>query len=878
MKEAKSGEIVHILLTHEQADFDALGSLLGAALLFENALPLLPRRMNRNVKAFLSLYGAELPFIDPRDRPGSPVDRITLVDTQSMVSVKGMTDLTGVAVIDHHPRRENLPESWLVTAGEVGATTTLLIEELREHNGHFSTVQATLMLLGIYEDTGSLTYKRTSPRDLQAAAYLLEQGANLEVAASFLNHPLSLAQEELYLQLQQAAEHLHIHGTTIVIASGDARDMDEELSSLAHKLRDYLDPDGLFLLVKTRSGIQMIARSTTDNIDVAEVVAHFGGGGHERAAASLIRERSLDDVRSELIHLLPEHVTPAITVAQIMSRGPQLLAPETSVDQAALRMSRFGHEGYPVVENGKVIGLLTRRAVDRAMAHRLHTTAASLMDAGDHTVHPDDSVEFLQKLVAETGWGQVPVVNPDSGEIIGIVTRTDLLKTMTSADRLPGRLNLAEKLENALQGERMELIRRIAQVAHERHDALYIVGGFVRDLILDSPSQDFDLVVEGEAIGLTRSLARKFGGRVTSHARFGTAKWHLPSQKQPVAETPGEGLKSVDLVSARTEFYTHPTALPTVERGSIKLDLHRRDFTMNTLALRLDGRHYGDLHDYWGGLQDIQQGIVRVLHSLSFIDDPTRILRAVRFEQHFDFEIEERTLQLLLEARSLIEKLSGDRIRHEINSIIADRALAKILSRLNELRLLSAIHPDLGWDDWLREKLGMLQAGQALPDWVVFNGETPERKVDLVYLVWLLRLSREAALSAAKRLKLPVRLSREIRSACQVFEDASWIATARPSQVFEYFEDLPTLSIYVNYLTSDSRALKLILFKYADQWRQVTPTINGDELRSRGIPPGPIYRHLLNTIRSAWLDGEIHSAAEEEKLLEQLLATHDRPD
>ncbi len=205
----------------------------------------------------------------------------------------------------------------------------------------------------------------------------------------------------------------------------------------------------------------------------------------------------------------------------------------------------------------------------------------------------------------------------------------------------------------------------------------------MRDLLLERPSLDFDLVVEGDAIALARALARRFGGRVTGHSRFGTAKWRLDERGdgQPCNMTV-EGLPSVDLVSARTEFYTHPTALPTVERGSIKLDLHRRDFTINTLALRLDGRHYGELHDYWGGLEDLRAGLVRVLHSLSFVDDPTRILRAVRFEQRFAFRIEQRTMQLLLEARTLIERLSGDRIRHELNHILASSFAPQIISRL----------------------------------------------------------------------------------------------------------------------------------------------------------------------------------------------------
>ena len=180
---------------------------------------------------------------------------------------------------------------------------------------------------------------------------------------------------------------------------------------------------------------------------------------------------------------------------------------------------------------------------------------------------------------------------------------------------------------------RLALLKLTAEIAYEQKAALYIVGGFVRDLILERPSQDFDLVVEGDAIALARQLQERYGGRLTTHARFGTAKWMIANIRPELArmlnqpENASDLPEFLDLISARTEFYTHPTALPTVERGSIKLDLHRRDFTINTLALRLDGSHYGELHDYWGGLNDLREGLVRVLHSLSFVDDPTRMLQ-----------------------------------------------------------------------------------------------------------------------------------------------------------------------------------------------------------------------------------------------------------
>ncbi|MEJ2599633.1 MAG: CBS domain-containing protein [Anaerolineales bacterium] len=901
---------MHIVLTHEQADFDALASLLCASLLYERAIPVLPRRMNRNVRAFLTLYGANLPFMDPRDLSGDPIETITLVDTQSMISLKGMSPQTHVRVIDHHPPRENLPPDWQVTTMDLGATTTFLLEALRERNGQLTPVQATLMLLGIYEDTGSLTYTRTTARDLQAAAFLIEQGASLKIASDFLNHPLSVQQQALYDRLRDAVEFLDIHGHTIIVSTGDAEKMEEELSTVVHKLRDLLDPDALIVLIKTRGGVQLIARSTSDQIDVAELASMFGGGGHARAAAGLIRDGSLEDIHAELVRILPERVHPAVTVSQIMSRGPQLLESNTPVDEAAQRMRRYGYEGYPVVQNGHLVGLLTRRAVDRALGHKLNLNAASLMEAGNFTVNPGDSIEKLQRVMTESGWGQIPVVDPESQEIFGIVTRTDLLKTLTPQPEIPGRQNLASRLEAALPPIRLALLKAVAQEAHNQHIALYIVGGLVRDLLLDRPSQDLDLVVEGDAIALADALCRRYGGRITTHARFSTAKWHigeirsqlilsLDNWARPVKASGGERRtrwpsrqsasrrtgaqrysqssthendlpETLDLVSARTEFYTYPTALPTVERGSIKLDLHRRDFTINTLALRLDGHHYGELHDYWGGLSDIKHKLVRVLHSLSFVDDPTRMLRAVRFEQRFQFQIEERTLELMKEAQSLLDRVSGDRIRHEFDHIFEDEAAGKIMERLDQLGLLLAIHPALSWDAWLGEKLQMISSISPSEEWelALTDGQL---KRELSYCLWLLRLDVKFARQIRKRLKLSASLSSAVEAACKLWQTLPEIVTAPASQVVKLLENLSPLARYAVYLACDNPHSKEQLYSYASKWRKVTPTIDGHDLQQRGLPPGPIYRTILERLRAAWLDGEVNNADEENQLLELLL-------
>ena len=752
-------------------------------------------------------------------------------------------------------------------------------------------------MLGIYEDTGSLTYTRTTARDLNAASFLLGRGASLEIAADFLNHPLSIQQQSLYDELRMNASSHEIHGHTVILACGDADKMDEELSTVAHKLRDLLDPEALFVLVTTRGGVQMIARSTNEDIDVAKISEHFGGGGHERAAAALIRNRELTSVCNELVDVLPDFVRPAITVAQIMSRGPQLLEPDTPVEEAALRMQRYGYEGYPVVsedEQGKhqILGLLTRRAVDRAISHKLNLTAIGLMDAGQVQAYPDDSIEDLQRLMTESGWGQIPVINPENEQVIGIVTRTDLLKILTQKPAFPQPKNLANRLEETLPPTRLLLLQTVARTAHDQRAALYIVGGFVRDMLLDRPSLDFDLVVEGDAIRLAKTLAGKFGGRVTSHSRFGTSKWHIGDNRQEVLEnlktqipvlykngkkiiqeeTLGEEdlPDSLDLITARTEFYTYPTALPTVERGSIKLDLHRRDFTINTLALRLDGHHYAELHDYWGGLSDLYSGLIKVLHSLSFVDDPTRMLRAVRFEQRFDFQIEDRTLELIKGALRLLERVSGDRIRHELDHILTETEANNMLARLDSLHLLRAIQRNLKWDEWLSVRILLLPTLNPEPEWCL-EMEDNDLRIQLGYIFWLLRLSSTSTTSVIKRLKMPRKLADNIHSSQTIWREINSFKDFKPSEVVKQLDGIELLAIYANYLAVEDDQIKQILWKYVSNWRNITPQTDGHLLQQGGIPPGPIYKDILQTLRSAWLDGTIGSVEEEEALLKKLL-------
>lgn len=430
-------------------------------------------------------------------------------------------------------------------------------------------------------------------------------------------------------------------------------------------------------------------------------------------------------------------------------------------------------------------------------------------------------------------------------------------------------MNLESQLEASLSPAQLRLIRLIADSASQSGFPLYIIGGSVRDLLLGSAIQDLDLTVEGDAIALARALAKRYGGRVTAHAKFGTAKWFLPKDLQV------ESVETLDLISARSETYKHPAALPTVNPGSMDDDIRRRDFTINTLAIRLDGAHFGELRDDLGGMDDLKQGIVRVLHAKSFIDDPTRMYRAVRYAERYGFKIAEETLALIPAARPLIEKLSAQRIRHELDLILEEWNAAAMLARLAGLDLLQPIHPALTFDESMRERLANLhtyRSLQRLSPWNITKGEQM-RASDLGWLLWLMSLSPEQMSALNDRLHFTADLLAALFAVSKMYAAQSSFLGLKPSQCVERLEAYPLAAVEaVGYAAKDPR-VKECFDEYISKWRYIKPHINGDDLKALGVEPGPRYAVLLRRLRNAWLDGEVKTEEEEKALLKTLLAS-----
>jgi tRNA nucleotidyltransferase (CCA-adding enzyme) len=504
------------------------------------------------------------------------------------------------------------------------------------------------------------------------------------------------------------------------------------------------------------------------------------------------------------------------------------------------------------------------------MRHKLANAPIKNLMQKPAVVSPDDSLEKLRAVMTASDVGQVPVVRDQ--RIIGIVTRTDLIKPW-GKQRATRADEMAARLEQWLPPELLALLRDTSHIARELGFSLYIVGGFVRDLLLNQPNLDLDLVVEGDAIALAQALQRKYGGRVHGHTRFGTAKWMLEkptADRRPPTADPFSSfishLSSLDFSTARTEFYAHPSALPEVETSSIKQDLHRRDFTINTLAICLDPERYGQLLDPFGGESDLQHGLLRVLHNLSFIEDPTRILRAARFEQRFGFKIEPRTARLISDALAMFARVSDERIRHEFNLIFREREPEKALARARDLGALAAIFPALDFTAWHARKFTQAREMQARPSALTYLGL-------LAY-----HLPPARATEFARRLRMTnaeIEPLQQLLALRAEIEPRLGVVDLAPSALYRLLEKYSDAALDLFALATDDERARERIALFRTQLRGIAPELTGDDLRRMGIPPGPQYRDILARLRDARLDGVISTRAQEEEVVRGQLVISD---
>ncbi len=872
-----------VIATHSNADFDGLASMVAARKLFPEATLVLPGGGQEPVRKFLAAHDLGLGKLKAIDL--SQITRLILVDTQDPGRIGVLQSCIAdpsveVVVFDHHVEDQSVcsGRSRLSIVQPVGATTTLLVEQLRQRRIAVSPFEATVMALGLYEETGSFGFVSTTPRDLEAGSFLLEMGADLNVVKDTLHRPLDPDTVALMNDLLEHSDVHYLEGRKVLIAASTIDRCRGEVAGVVHLLAEMQGVDAVIVAVMMEDRVQVIGRSRRPEIDVGWIAREFGGGGHAVAAAATVKGQPLSEVKERLVELLTTRYRPTLLARDVMTTPVKFIGTTTTIAAAGQRMTRYGINVFPILdENDHFIGMVSRELIQKAAFHRLgKARVQDIMQTDVYTAEPETPFHDIEVAMIERNQRFVPVLN--GMKIVGVITRTDLLRAMHEdvlkfagmhvvpklSEHVTGRphRNVTGLLQNRLPKHLVALLKEAGRLADRCHVSLYVVGGCVRDLLLGVKNLDLDLVVEGDGIAFARNLGEVIRARVKVHERFGTAILLLP-----------DGCK-LDLATARTEYYEYPTALPTVEHSSIKKDLYRRDFTMNTLAIRLNGKGFGDVLDFYGGQRDLNDKVIRVLHGLSFVEDPTRVFRAIRFESRFGFHLGKDTAALIAGAvkMSLFQRLSRHRLLEELKLLLDEREPKRALRRLSALDLLKFIHPKLVWSSRLEV---LLDAVDQTVDW--YRLLFLDRKMDvwLVYFMALLDvLPERPVLEILTRFPFSEAEGRCLKTSRMgshaVLRRLGTKPTPKPADVYHLLSDLCDETLLSLMAKSKAETVKRQVSAFLTMYQHVKPVLTGDDLKAMGLKPGPQFKRILDRLLDARLNGEIKTESEERSLATEL--------
>lgn len=871
-----------VITAHANADFDALAAIIAASRLYPDAVLIFPGSQEKNLRNFYIQSTTYLfNFKNFKDIDPDAVEQLVVVDTRQksrVPHVRPLLDKPGITIhtYDHHPDTDEDIKADRETVLPWGSTAAILVDEMKKQGVEIGPEEATIIGLGIFEDTGGFSFSSTTHHDFEAAAWLRERGMDLEVIADILSRELSAEQISILGDLLNNATTHDIHGVEVVVTEVSTDTFVPDFAFLIHKMMDVEDIQVLFALGRMGDRIHMVARSRNPDVNVGLICSSLGGGGHAYAASATIKEKTLAEVRDDLFALFYSQINPQIVVKNLISSPPIVIEDDKPIDKAVELMTRFGLKGVPVVRTGTMecVGFIEQKIVDKASSHKLgHLAVSEYMVSRFETVTPDVDLYTVMEIILGKRQRMLPVL--ENGSLIGIITRTDLVNLLVEEPaRIPESLhpertrerNIESFMRHRLDRPLIDQLITIGQIAEDGGFEVYVVGGFVRDILLDRPNQDIDLVVEGDGIAFARQLAKKLDGRVKAHRKFKTA-----------VVLYGEDQR-IDVATARLEYYQYPAALPTVELSSIKMDLFRRDFTINALALRLNPDRFGNLVDFFGAERDIQNRRIRVLHSLSFVEDPTRILRAIRFERRYDFEIGGQTMRLIKNALQLelFDKLSGSRITHELKLLSEEKHPTECFQRLAELRILEAIHPQL--KSTVERQRTLAELERVYTWYSLLYLDQPADPWILFFLGLTQGTKKEEATEVCTRLHFSPREERDIlilreQIGTCFMKLMGWKeGKSKLSEMFAVLDPMPVEGILFVMARSRKEYIRKNISQYLARLRGLEPDVTGQDLIERGVPESPALGRILEAVRFAKIDGEVDSREEQLAMVDTMIS------
>ncbi len=885
--QAHASDKLTVITTHINADFDALGSLLAAQKLYPGAKVVFPGSQEKNLRNFFiqsMVYLFNLTEIKDIRMP--EVKRLILVDTcrsdriGKLAAILENQDLE-IHTYDHHPVKADDIRGQHDVHRLTGATVTILTDIIRQRSLTLTAEEATIMCLGIYEDTGSFTFNSTTAEDLDAAAFLVSRGANINIISSLIAREISPEQIGYLNDMIQATTRHIINGVEVVVTRVAYDHYLPDFAFLVHKMVKMEEIDALFALAMMENKVYIVARSRTDDVDTGDILGTLGGGGHPSAASAVIKGETLAQVEQSLFRELHRQIRTRRQARHLMTSPAITVKTDVSCADANALLTRYNINALLVVNADsphRLTGYITRQVIEKVIFHELgQTPVKDYMNTEVEQVSPEAELPEVQEKIITNKQRILPVV--DDTAIQGVITRTDLLNILVQQSRLAASntadpfkspmhartRSITHFMQERLEDRILQTLRQAGRIASQLAFEAYVVGGFVRDLFLYRPNEDLDIVVEGDGIAFAKALAVESNARIHTHKKFGTAVVIYP-----------DGFK-IDIATARLEYYRSPAALPDVEMSSIKLDLFRRDFTINTLAIHLNPDKFGQLIDFFTAQKDLKDKVIRVLHNLSFVEDPTRAFRAIRFEQRFGFSIGKLTSNLIHNAvrMDFFKRLSGRRVFTEIRLILEEQNPAPAIARMHDYSLLGVIHPSIEPKDELIEQLNAVSSTLAWHD-LLFIEENYLRWA--VYFMVLIRgFDLPTSLEICQRLELAPRHTHllcldRIQAQDRLFQLEHHLPQTAAKLYHRLHGFRTELILYMMAITQ-RKAVKKAISRYYTQLRTIQTAIGGEDLKALGLKPGPLFREILEKVREAKLNGKVETREDEMRMVREWLAT-----
>lgn len=824
---------MQVVLMQEGSDLDALSSAYGLTILYPNVKIVFPNSLSSSALKAIEIFKhlLEGKIILKNQLEWKKVKKVYLTDSQNIPK-----NFDGkIVVYDHHKKVIEKGKNILLNIENTGSVTTIIVEILRKRRKKLNQDKATLLSLGIYEDTGSFKYSSTTERDIKALEFLMEYSIDFEKVRKILEEKFDIEDVNVMLELTKNFQKMMFDGLNVGITHYNGK-YSKDISRILKYIQDLESCDAYFAVIGHKNKISIIGRSKSNKIDVADILSIFEGGGHPFAASAKVKGFDIFEVLEILKFTISEN---RVMIKDITQKEVLVIYPDsTPSDIQKLPSSPM----YVVTQpDGKYLGILKFKVYKDLIKHGLKDEKIENFIEDVITLSYDKYLFEIIKILKNTDQDIFPVLN--RGFLVGVVTRKNIIKTLFKGD-IPFKIEVKPKernvltlLNKSLSKDIIQKLILIGEISQNKGFRAFLVGGIVRDMLLKRKNLDIDILVEGDATEIIREF-----GNLKGYSYF-----YYPEFLTGYVKT-DDGLK-IDFASSRREIYDYPGAYPRIEIASAKEDLLRRDFTINTLLIEITKDNFGILIDYFGAVADIKEKRIRVLHPVSFIEDPIRILRALRFSGRFDFKLEKTTEKLLKTAvdRDLLYFAPPGRVKLELELIFHEENLFSILKLMERYRILYYIFEMDSLDQ------DILRNIQKTKDIISLFKEFFNTDLNKTFIYSIILVSKKPPETGYKILK-NYHFEREAKYLDRIHHYV-YELNSDPEDIHPFLnltKEIDEVVASVIILLKDSVSSKMI-----DIYRKVrNPIIKGEDLINLGFEPSPDFKKILSDVNLRFIKGE----------------------